>query len=130
MEFFGAEVAADPAVTWRQTGLGIKTLQAGEGTPPNLGDKVRVHYTGTLKDGTVFDDTREKGKPAEFELGKLIPGMTAGIGAISPGGRALIYVPPSLGYGSMRAGKIPPVSGLVFDVELLAVLPPAAPRSP
>jgi len=53
----------------------------------------------------------------------MMPGMTAGIAALKPGGRAVLYIPPSLGYGSLRVGKIPPVSGLIFDVELLAVKP-------
>jgi FKBP-type peptidyl-prolyl cis-trans isomerase len=123
IKFFGAEAAADPAVDWRSTGLGVKILVPGEGTPPSFSDRVRVHYTGTLADGTVFDDTRAKGKPAEFAISKLVRGFSDGLGYIKPGGRAILYIPPSLGYGSMRAGNVPPVSGLTFDVELLAVNP-------
>lgn len=122
-EFFGADVAADASVAWRNSGLGVKLLVTGTGPLPKLTDRIRIHYTGRLKDGTVFDDTREKGKPADFALNQMISGMTAGISALPAGSRAILYVPPSLGYGSMRAGKIPPVSGLIFDVELLAVNP-------
>jgi FKBP-type peptidyl-prolyl cis-trans isomerase len=122
-KFFGLEAAADPAVDWRSTGLGIKILAPGEGTAPVFSDKVRVHYTGRLADGTVFDDTRAKGKPAEFALSRLVRGLADGIGYLKPGGRAIFYIPPSLGYGSMSAGNIPPVSGLTFDVELIAILP-------
>ncbi len=122
-KFFGAAAATDPAVDWRSSGLGVKLLVPGEGTSPTASDKVRVHYTGTLADGTVFDDTRAKGKPAQFAMSQLLRGMTEGIGYLKPGGRAVLYIPPSLGYGSMRAGNIPPVSGLIFDVELLEVLP-------
>jgi FKBP-type peptidyl-prolyl cis-trans isomerase len=122
-KFFGLAAAADPAVDWRSTGLGVKILVAGEGTAPTASDRVRVHYTGSLADGTVFDDTRARGKPAEFAVGRLVRGLTDGLGYMKPGGRAVFYIPPSLGYGSMRAGNIPPVSGLIFDVELIEVLP-------
>ncbi len=122
-KFFGAAVAADPAVDWRSSGLGVKLITPGEGTAPTASDKVRVHYTGTLVDGTVFDDTRAKNKPAQFGVGQLVRGFSEGLGFIKPGGRAILYIPPSVGYGSMRAGNIPPVSGLTFDVELLEVLP-------
>ncbi|RXK55389.1 hypothetical protein ESB00_05685 [Oleiharenicola lentus] len=122
-KFFGAAAAQDKAIDWRSSGLGVKLITAGEGVSPTASDKVRVHYTGTLADGTVFDDTRAKGKPAQFALSQLLRGMTEGIGYLKPGGRAVLYIPPSLGYGSMRAGSIPPVSGLTFDVELLEVLP-------
>jgi FKBP-type peptidyl-prolyl cis-trans isomerase len=122
-KFFGVAAAADPAIDWRSSGLGVKILAPGEGPEPTLSDKVRVHYTGTLADGTVFDDTRAKNKPAEFGLDRLVRGMSEGLGFLKPGGRAILYIPPSLGYGSMRAGNIPPVSGLIFDIELLEVLP-------
>ena len=56
-------------------------------------------------------------------MSRLVRGLTEGLGFLKPGGRAIFYIPPSLGYGSMRAGNIPPVSGLIFDVELIAVLP-------
>jgi hypothetical protein len=121
-EFFGAEVAADPTVTWRPNGLGVKILTAGEGAVPEPGQRVVVAYTGKLKDGTVFNASPVD-KPAEFKLGEMIPGMTAGIALLKPGGRAVLYIPPSLGYGSLRVGRIPPVSGLVFEVELIAVKP-------
>lgn len=126
IKFFGANAASDPAVDWRSTGLGVKILVPGEGAPPTFSDRVRVHYTGTLADGTVFDDTRTKGKPAEFAISNLVRGFSDGLGYIKPGGRAILYIPPSLGYGSMRAGNVPPVSGLTFDVELLAVNPEPA----
>jgi FKBP-type peptidyl-prolyl cis-trans isomerase len=121
-EFFGAAVAADPAVTWRPNGLGVKIITPGEGETPEPAQRVVVNYTGKLKDGTVFNASPAD-KPAEFKLGEMIPGMTAGIALLKPGGRAILYIPPSLGYGSLRVGKIPPVSGLVFEVELVAIKP-------
>ena len=121
VEFFGAEVAADPAVAWRPSGLGVKIIAPGDGLSPQLSDRVRLRYTGRLKDGTVFD--RSPGDaPVEYALGQMIPGMVTGISALKPGGRAILYVPPSLGYGGLKVGKIPPVSALVFDVELVAVV--------
>ncbi len=121
-EFFGAEVAADAAVTWRPNGLGVKIIAPGDGLSPQPSDRVAITYSGRLKDGTVFNETAP-GKPLESKLGEMIPGMSAGIAALKPGGRAILYIPPSLGYGSMRVGKIPPVSGLIFEIELVSVTP-------
>ena len=123
VELFGAAIAADPAIAWRSSGLGVKLISPGEGAALQMTDRVRLHYTGRLLDGTVFDDTRAKGKPAEFTVNGMIPGMAAGVMALKPGGRAVIYVPPSLGYRGMRFGNIPPLAGLIFELELLAVNP-------
>ena len=113
--------AAD--ITWRSSGLGIRIVKPGEGTPPRSTDRVRVHYVGSLKDGRVVDDTRARGKPLDFVLYRVIPGWTAGIQELRPGGRADLFIPPSLGYGNMRIGDIPAGSGLIFDVELITVIP-------
>jgi FKBP-type peptidyl-prolyl cis-trans isomerase FklB len=126
-QYFGKEIAADPAIAWRPSNLGIKILSPGEGPLIQLQDRVRVHYTGRLVDGTVFDDTRERGKPSDFSVNGLIPGWSAAMLTLRSGGKALIYIPPHLGYGGVRAGKIPPFSGLIFDIEVMAVNPePAA----
>lgn len=121
-EFFDEAVASDPAVTWKPSGLGVKIVAPGQGANPELGDRVRVNYVGRLKDGTVFDET-PAGQPREFVLHQLVPGLVTGIGLLKPGGKATYYIPPSLGYGSMKAGKVPPVSGLIFEVELVGVNP-------
>ena len=82
---------------------------------------------GTLVNGTVFDDSRARGKPSDFPVNGLIPGWSAAMLTLRAGGKALIYIPPHLGYGGVRAGNIPPFSGLIFEVEVLAVNPePAA----
>ena len=126
-EYFGKAIAADTSIAWRNSNLGIKVLAPGDGPLIQLQDRVRVHYTGRLVDGTVFDDSRARGKPGEFPVNGLIPGWSAAMLTLRPGAKALIYVPPHLGYGGVRAGKIPPFSGLIFDVEVLAVNPePAA----
>jgi len=127
-ELFG-DRAQDPTIAWRASGLGIKIILPGEGAAPTPTDRIRVHYVGRLRDGKIFDDTRKRGKPAEFTVNRLITGLAAGMPALKPGGQAVFFIPPSLGYGGMRSGDIPPVSGLIFDVELIAVnpIPPAKP---
>lgn len=122
-EYFGPAIAADPAIAWRPSNLGLKLLAPGEGALLQLTDRVRVHYTGRLKDGTVFDDSRARGQPSEFKVNGLIPGWSAGMLALRPGGRAVFCIPPHLGYGGLRSGKVPPFSGLIFEVEVLAVNP-------
>lgn len=121
--YFGPQVVADVSVDWRSTGLGVKILMPGEGRSPQFSDRVRVHYTVRLANGTVVDDTRAKGKPSVFAVSRVVRGLTDGLGFLKPGGRAIFYIPPSLGYGNIQAGNVPPLSGLTFDVELLEVLP-------
>jgi FKBP-type peptidyl-prolyl cis-trans isomerase len=122
-QYFGPEIAADKAIAWRNSNLGIKILAPGEGPLIQLQDRVRVHYAGRLKDGTVFEDTRAKGRPSEFAVNALIPGWSAAMLTLRAGGKAIVYVPPHLGYGGIRSGNIPPFSGLVFEIEVLALNP-------
>lgn len=122
-QYFGPEIAADKDIAWRNSNLGIKLLAPGEGPLVQLQDRVRVHYTGRLKDGTVFDDSRGRGKPSDFPVNGLIPGWSAAMLTLKAGGKAVIYVPPHLGYGGLRAGNVPPFSALIFEVEVLAVNP-------
>lgn len=125
--YFGAS-ASVPDIQWRTSGLGIRILAPGEGAAPGPTDRIRVHYVGRLKDGSVFDDSRARGKPADFVVNQLITGWAAAMPSLKPGGRAEFYIPPQLGYGGLRAGKIPPHSGLIFEVELLAVNPELLPK--
>lgn len=94
----------------------------GTGSKAEKGSKVSVHYKGTLLDGTVFDQSKEK--PIEFTLGvgEVIPGWDEGIGMMQEGGKAKLVIPSSLGYGPRGSGPIPPSSSLVFEVELVKVL--------
>jgi len=122
-EYFGA-LAKAPGIAWRSSGLGIRIITPGEGKVPQMMDHVLVHYIGRLKDGTVFADSHTGGgKPSDFVVNRLIAGWAAGMSALKPGGKAEFYIPPHLGYGGMQSGKIPAHSGLIFEVELLAVNP-------
>lgn len=121
--WFGAEIAQKAGVEWRPSGLGIEILAPGEGATPQRTDKVRVHYRGRLLDGTEFDSSHARGKPNDFQVDHLITGWAAAMPSLKPGGKAVFYIPPHLGYGGLRAGKIPPNSSLIFEVELIEVLP-------
>ena len=106
-----------PFAELRQT-YGLPASRTFEPSPG-----VRVHYTGRLKDGTVFDSSVARGKPSDFAVDRLITGWSAAMLTLKPGGKAVIYIPPHLGYGGIRSGNIPPFSGLIFEVEVIAVNP-------
>jgi len=107
------------------TESGLKYIDdvLGAGEFPKAGDKVKVHYTGTLEDGTKFDSSRDRNQPFEFPLGqgRVIKGWDEGFMSMTEGTHAILTIPPELGYGSRGMGKIPPNSTLIFDVELLEV---------
>jgi len=121
--WFGPKLATEPGIAWRESGLGIKVLKEGEGALIQRMDKVRVHYVGRLVDGTEFDSSLARGKPNDFRVAELINGWAAAMTTMRPGGKAVFFIPPHLGYGGLRAGKIPPNSALIFEVEVLAVNP-------
>jgi FKBP-type peptidyl-prolyl cis-trans isomerase FklB len=116
---FGAE-ALTSDVTWRDSGLGYRILTQGDGAKPGIGGRVRINYVGRLKDGTVFDRTKE---PIEMRIGGMVPGLSAGLQLLNAGGKAVFFIPPKLGYEGRQVMGISPNSGLIFDVELAAVLP-------
>lgn len=120
--------AAATDIAWRTSGLGIRVLAPGEGEAPKSTDRVRVHFKCELKDGKVVEDSRGRGQPGEFVVNRLIPGWAEGMAALKPGGRAEFFIPPSLGYGNRGNASIPAGSGLIFEVELLAVNPETPPR--
>lgn len=104
------------------TGLQYMILRQGDGPRPKPGQRVRVHYQGSLIDGTVFDSSYQRGQPAQFGLSQVIPGWTEGLGLMPVGGKYRFWLPARLGYGEAGAGQsIPPNATLVFDVELLGV---------
>lgn len=119
---FLAEVKQRQGVEALPSGLLYEVVQPGTGAYPSASDTVRVHYTGALADGTVFDSSVERGEPAEFPLSQVIPGWSEGVQKINVGGKIRLYVPPELGYGDEGRPGIPPASTLVFDVELLDIV--------
>ncbi len=104
-----------------QSGLQFKVLKLGTGKRPVATSKVKVHYKGTLLDGTVFDESYSRGNPMEFELDKVIRGFQEGLLMMPEGSKFVFYIPPQLGYGERAVGKIPPNSLLIFEVELFEV---------
>jgi FKBP-type peptidyl-prolyl cis-trans isomerase len=121
---FLATNAEKPGVKTTESGLQVEMLAVGEGPTPTATDTVLVHYEGRLADGTVFDSSYQRGQPAVFGVGDVIPGWTEGLQMMRPGGKARFTIPPELGYGAQGAGGvIPPNAVLVFDVELLAIAP-------
>jgi FKBP-type peptidyl-prolyl cis-trans isomerase len=113
------------------SGLRYEVTKPGAGAFPKASDTVKVHYVGTLIDGTEFDSSVKRGEPAEFPLEGVIPGWTEGLQKINQGGKLKLYVPPHLAYGDEGKGSIPPSSTLIFEVELLEIkAPAAAPAAP
>jgi len=116
------ENAKREGVTVLASGLQFEVLVAGEGAKPSAEDQVRTHYHGTLIDGTVFDSSYERGQPAEFPVGGVIPGWVEALQLMNAGSKWRLHVPSELAYGAQAIGSIPPHSVLVFDVELLDIL--------
>jgi FKBP-type peptidyl-prolyl cis-trans isomerase/cyclophilin family peptidyl-prolyl cis-trans isomerase len=113
------------------TGLWAGDVVVGTGAAPKPTDKVKVHYTGYLVDGTKFDSSVDRGQPTEFFLNRVVKGWTEGVGGMKVGGKRWLLIPPDLGYGEKGTGKIPPSAVLVFEVELLGIVAdqPAAPAA-
>lgn len=109
------------------TGLRYEIIKPGDGAKPKPNETVKVHYTGSLVDGTVFDSSVQRGEPVEFELDQVIPGWTEGLQLIGKGGKMKLYVPAKLAYGDEGRPGIPPGSTLVFEVELLDIKPAGTP---
>lgn len=118
---FLEENAEKEGVKTTDSGLQYEILEQGSGPSPDPESTVVVHYEGRLVDGKVFDSSRKRGQPAEFQLNQVIPGWTEGLQLMKEGGKARLYIPPDLGYGPGGTGSIPPNAVLIFDVELLEV---------
>jgi FKBP-type peptidyl-prolyl cis-trans isomerase FkpA len=115
---------ADKAPTPQKlpSGVEVTHLTVGKGAKPKATQTVKVHYEGTLKDGTVFDSSYKRGQPISFPLNRVIPCWTEGVQTMAVGGKATLHCPASTAYGAAGAGGvIPPHADLSFKVELLGI---------
>ena len=103
------------------SGLQYKILKEGSGKTPKATDEVTVNYKGTLINGTEFDSSYKRGKPATFPVDKIIRGWTEALQLMKEGSKWQLFIPPELGYGDRGGGPIPPNSTLIFEVELISV---------
>lgn len=108
-------------IIFTESGLQYEIIKTGKGKKPAKEDRVTVNYEGTLIDGTVFDSSYERKKPATFNLTSVIPGWTEGLQLMTEGSTFKFYIPYQLGYGEYGAQNIKPFSTLIFKVELLKI---------
>ena len=120
-EKFLAENALKDGVVTTESGLQYEVIKMGKGKKPSATDRVKVHYHGTLINGTVFDSSVERGEPITFGLNQVIKGWTEGVQLMPIGSKFRFYIPQELGYGAQSAGSIPPYSTLICEVELLDI---------
>jgi peptidylprolyl isomerase len=119
-----APMAESANLVTTDSGLKYLDMVEGTGATPQPGQKVTVHYTGMLEDGTKFDSSRDRSRPFTFKfgVGQVIKGWDEGLSTMQVGGRRQLIIPPDLGYGARGAGGvIPPNATLIFDVELLSI---------
>lgn len=119
---FLAENRNSKSVHETPSGLQYKVLEQGKGNKPKPTDRIKFHYKGSLLDGTVFDSSYDRGQPLSGEVSRFIAGWVEGIQLMPEGSKYIFYIPSQLGYGNQQAGKIPPGSLLIFEVELLEIL--------
>jgi FKBP-type peptidyl-prolyl cis-trans isomerase len=110
-----------PGVKVTASGLQYEVLKAGSGPKPTANNTVKVHYHGTLIDGTVFDSSVQRGEPIEFPVTQVIQGWVEALQMMSVGAKWRLTIPSEIAYGARGKGDIPPNSVLVFEVELLAI---------
>lgn len=116
------QAASEPGAQRTASGLVYQELTAGAGSRPQTSDRVKVHYHGTLTDGTVFDSSVQRGQPLVFGLTEVIKGWTEGLQLMQVGGKARLVIPSDLAYGDRSpTPKIPAGATLVFEVELLGI---------
>ncbi len=124
---FMAENAKNPNVKTTKSGIQYEIIKKGDGATPTDNDTVIVHYKGSLIDGTVFDSSYDRGKPATFPVKGVIPGFREVLKMMKEGGKWHVVIPPKLAYGMRGAGPNSPIGPnetLVFDIELVAITKP------
>jgi FKBP-type peptidyl-prolyl cis-trans isomerase FklB len=122
-EAFLAKNKDKAGITVTPSGLQYEVIKMGTGSKPTANSTVRVHYVGTLIDGTEFDSSVKRGEPAQFPVSGVIAGWTEALQLMPVGSKFKLYLPENLGYGSSQAGDvIMPFSTLIFDVELLEIV--------
>ncbi|APE30954.1 hypothetical protein BOX17_08300 [Halomonas aestuarii] len=120
-EAYLAENAEQEGVTVTDSGLQYRELESGDGATPAADDTVKVHYEGTLIDGTVFDSSYERGEPVSFQVGQVIEGWQEALQLMSVGDTWEVAIPSDLAYGAQGQGPIGPHETLIFKVELLDI---------
>ena len=120
-ELFLMEYEKKEGVKKTKNGILYMEIETGEGEMPSLTDTVKVHYQGTLKDGTEFDSSYARGEPAEFPVNGVISGWTEALQLMQEGDKWRLFVPSNLAYGERGVGPIPGNTVLIFDVELITV---------
>jgi FKBP-type peptidyl-prolyl cis-trans isomerase FklB len=121
-EKFLAENKTKSGVVTTASGLQYKIIKAGSGKKPSKLNEVKVHYKGTLINGTEFDNSYKRGEPITLPVGGVIPGWTEALQLMPVGSKWQLFIPAHLGYGNNQSGPIPPGSTLIFDVELIAIV--------
>jgi FKBP-type peptidyl-prolyl cis-trans isomerase FklB len=127
---FLKENATKEGVKTLPSGMQYKIITAGTGATPTATSKVKVNYEGKFLDGKVFDSSIQRGQPAEFAANQVIKGWTEALTMMKVGAKWMLYIPADLAYGKAARGPIPPNSLLVFEVELLEILPAETKAAP
>lgn len=118
-----AENAGKDGVVTTESGLQYEVLEQGDGPSPSAEQTVQIHYRGTLIDGTEFDSSYERGEPAEFPVGQVIPGFSEALQLMNVGGKYRVVIPGNLAYGPQgTGGAIGPNATLIFEVEMLDIV--------
>ena len=125
-ETYLAANAKKDGVKTTASGLQYKVIKTGAGASPKTTDTVKVHYHGTLIDGTVFDSSVQRGEPVTFPVNGVIPGWTEALKLMKVGDKWQLFIPAKLAYGEQGPGPIGPNSALIFEVELLGIEKPGA----
>lgn len=120
-EFFQKNKNEKGVVTL-ENGLQYKVVKEGKGTKPTENNVVKLHYKGTLIDGTVFDSSIDRGEPVSFPVNAVIPGFSQVLQMMTPGSTYIAYIPSELGYGVQDMGVIPACSALIFEIQLIEIV--------